>query len=109
MSKVKKSNVVTKPLPTMAVPTAAPVAQVTYTVVPPKRPLTGLKFGEKGNAYTHAMLAEAAKANGGTLTAAQAMAVCIAAQHKGFYSYAINRLHVLQPSTAQAPLAVGAL
>jgi hypothetical protein len=71
-----------------------------FTVVAPKRPLTGLKYGANGNAATHAALADAAKANGGTLTATQAMAVCVAMQHKGFYSYAINKLRILQAVAA---------
>lgn len=89
----------TKPTkPTTVTPAAAPQAAPTvYTVVPPKRPLTGLKYGASGNAYTHSKLAEAAKANGGTLTAAQAAEVCKACNHNGFLSYAINRLRVLVP------------
>jgi hypothetical protein len=103
MSKASKKHA--KPAPAIVenvtLQTAAPQQVTTFTVAPPKRPLTGLKFGEKGNAYTHAKLAEAAAQHGGVLTAAQAMEVCVAAQHKGFYSYAVNRLKVLQPIAAQ--------
>ena len=84
---------------------AAPQAPIVYTVVAPKRPLTGTKWGgefgqQTGNPATHAALAAAAAANGGTLTAAQALAVCVAQNHKGFYSYAINKLRILQPVAA---------
>jgi hypothetical protein len=80
--------------------TAAPNAPTLFTVVPPKRPLTGVKYGVSGNAYTHAELAKAAAENGGTLTATQAMAVCKACSHQSFYSYAVNRLHILTPVVA---------
>src|SRR5271170_2653000 len=85
----------------VVVETAAPQQDSTvFTVIPPKRTLTGLKYGISGNAKTHAALAEAAAANGGTLTATQAMGVCVAMQHKGFYTYAVKRLRVLQPVVA---------
>lgn len=88
---------------------AAPQAPATlYKVLPPKRPLTGLKFGEKGNTYTHAMLADAAAQHGGVLTAEQAIAVCIAAQHKRFFGYAVRRLKVLQPVAPAQQVAVAA-
>jgi hypothetical protein len=81
--------------------TAAPQQKPTvFTVIAPKRPLTGLKYGERGNAATHAALAAKAAELGGTITAAQAMEVCVAMQHKGFYAYAINRLHILQAVVA---------
>ncbi len=80
--------------------TAAPNAPTLFTVVPPKRPLTGVKYGLQGNAYTHAELAKAAAANGGTLTATEAMAVCKACSHSSFYAYAVNRLRILQPVVA---------
>jgi hypothetical protein len=80
--------------------TPAPVAVTVYTVIAPKRPLTGLKYGAQGNAATHAALAAAAQANGGTLTATAAQAVCAAQNHRGFYSYAVNKLRILQPVEA---------
>jgi hypothetical protein len=80
----------------------APAQPVVYTVVAPKRPLTGTKFGDHGNSATHAALHEAAKANGGTLTAAQALAVCAAQNHARFFGYAVRRLRVLQPVVTQA-------
>lgn len=93
----KKSKVEVTPVVTeVNGVTAAPNAPTVFTVVPPKRPLTGLKYGAKGNAATHAALAKAAAANGGTLTAVEAMAVCTEQSHKGFYSYAVNRLRILQ-------------
>jgi hypothetical protein len=73
-----------------------------YTVVAPKRPLTGLKYGASGNAYTHAQLANAAAASPtGTLTATQAMEVCIAANHVSFFTYAVKRLRILVPVEPQ--------
>lgn len=98
MTKKVKMDTPELPAATEAAPAAAAPALVThYTVLPPKRPLTGLKYGASGNAYTHSKLAEEAKAQGGTLTAAQAMAVCKQCSHQGFYSYAVNRLRVLVP------------
>ena len=81
-----------------AATTAAPAANTAvFTVLPPKRPLTGTKFGAGGNAATHQALYAAAQANGGTLTASAAQAVCKAQAHPGFYSYAVKRLQVLVP------------
>jgi hypothetical protein len=97
----KKSVAPVAAVATTAADAAAPQQDNTvFTVLPPKRSLTGVKYGISGNAKTHAALAEAAAANGGTLTATQAMAVCVAMQHKGFYTYAIKRLRVLQAVVA---------
>jgi hypothetical protein len=79
---------------------ATPQISTKFTVLAPKRSLTGIKYGERGNAATHAALAAKAAELGGTITAAEAMAVCVAMQHKGFYTYAIKRLRVLQPIVA---------
>jgi hypothetical protein len=82
-------------------PAQAPAAPVTqYSVVAPKRPLTGTKHGS-GTAATHGLLAAAAQANGGTLTLAQALAITKAAGDPGFARYAINRLKVLVPVAVQ--------
>lgn len=99
MAKANKTQAPALAVNPAGVTTPAP-APTLFTVVAPKRPLTGLKYGAKGNAATHAALAAAASANGGTLTAAAAYAVCVAENHKGFYSYAVNRLHILQPVVA---------
>lgn len=77
---------------------AEPAKPVQYfTVVAPKRPLTGTHFGVSGNAYTHTKLAEAATANGGKITWQQVMEVCAAANHRSFATYALKRLKVLTP------------
>jgi hypothetical protein len=74
---------------TGAVAANTPVVQ--YAVQPPKRPLTGTKWGAQGNAGTHAALFAAAQANGGTLTYAQVHATCVGLQHAGFARYAVRR------------------
>jgi hypothetical protein len=80
----------------------APAQPTVYTVVAPKRPLgTATKHGQGGTAGTHAALAAAAAANGGTLTAAQAVAVCTAQGDKAFFGYAVRKLRVLQPVVSQ--------
>jgi hypothetical protein len=81
-----------------AAPAPAKVEQ-RYIVQPPKRPLTGTKHGN-GTAATHGLLADAAQANGGSITLAQALAVTKAAGDPGFARYAINRLKVLVPVVA---------
>ena|SRR5271156_4373890 len=98
-NKAVKAQTVALAVNPAGVTTPAPAPTV-FTVVPPKRPLTGLKYGAAGNAATHAALATAAAANGGTLSATAAYAVCVAQNHKGFYSYAVNRLRILQPVQA---------
>jgi len=111
MGKANKAAVATQPVVGVVNQvTAAPNAPTLFTVVPPKRPLTGVKYGLQGNAYTHAQLAAAAAGQAnvanvvpttpGQLTAAQAMAVCKACSHSSFYSYAVNRLRILAPVTA---------
>ena len=78
---------------------AAPATQAVelYNVVAPKRPLTGTRYGQQGNAYTHQQLFAAQQTNNGPLTWAQVQATCAACSHKGFAAYALNRLHVLVP------------
>lgn len=88
--------------PAAAVAQPAPAAAVAgpitlYSVVAPKRPLTGTKFGVKGNEFTHAALATAAQEHNGELTWEQVQATCIAAQHKSFAGYALRRLKILVP------------
>jgi hypothetical protein len=100
MAKQSKKQALTPVVSAVNGVTAPGNAPTLFTVVAPKRPLTGLKYGANGNAATHAALATAAAANGGQLTAVQAMAVCTAQNHKGFYSYAVNRLRILQPVVA---------
>lgn len=82
---------------TTAQPSTPAQAPTRYMVVAPKRNLTGVKFGQSGNAFTHEKLLEAAQANGGMLTWEQVVATCTAAQHKRFANYALNRLKVLVP------------
>lgn len=65
---------------------------VRYNVLAPKRPLgTATKHGVNATSGTHAALAAAAQANGGTLTYAEAHAICAAQQDKGFARYAMRR------------------
>lgn len=94
------------PTPVPAAP-AAPKPVILYTITAPKRPLTGTHFGVKGNAFTHAKLAEAATANGGTLTWEQIEALCKELNHKSFATYALKRLKVINvaPPPAPAPVA----
>jgi hypothetical protein len=96
----KKSNKAIVAAPQTTETTAPQQPSTVFTVIAPKRPLTGLKYGERGNAATHAALAAKAAELGGTITAAQAMEVCVAMQHKGFYSYAVKRLRILQAVVA---------
>jgi hypothetical protein len=96
----KKSNKAAVVTVASTAPAATQQLSTVFTVIAPKRGLTGLKYGERGNAATHAALAAKAAELGGTITAAQAMEVCVAMQHKGFLTYAIKRLRVLQPVVA---------
>jgi hypothetical protein len=85
---------------TTMVTTPPPPFTTVYTVLAPKGRLhEKTRYGTGGTAGTHAALAAAAAANGGTLTAAQAVAVCIAQGDRGFFGYAVRRLKVLQPVT----------
>lgn len=71
-------------------------APTRYIIAPPKRPLTGTKFGQ-GNEAAHHALAEAALKNGGALTQAQAVAVLQPLGHARFWGYAVRRLRVAIP------------
>ena len=55
------------------------------------------KHGKGGTAGTFAALVAAAQANGGTLTMAQARAVCVANGDPGFAAYAAGKLKALLP------------
>ncbi len=88
------------------VPTAGAKADTVYRVIAPKRPLTGTKYGANGNDATHHALAEQATQNGGTITYAQALAVCKAQNHARFLGYAIRRLRVLVPVGAETQQSV---
>ena len=95
-----KSNVTpAKPVVPAAPVAAAPQPEKRYVVIAPKRPLTGTKHG-KGTASTHGKLAELAKSKGGTLTFAEAQALCKELGDPGFARYALNRLKVLVPQQA---------
>lgn len=72
-----------------------------YKVIAPKRPLTGTKFGARGNLATHEALCKAATDNGGKLTMEQVVKVCTDMNHKPFANYAINRLKVVVPVVDQ--------
>jgi hypothetical protein len=83
------------------VPTRGAKADTIYTVVAPKRPLTGLKYGAKGNEATHHALAAYAAEHGGKITYTEALTVCKAQSHASFLGYAIRRLRVLVPVEEQ--------
>lgn len=59
------------------------------------------KYGKDGTASTFALLVQAAQANGGTVTYAQARAICADNGDKGFAAYAVRNKYLLPVTDAQ--------